>query len=130
MVAQSAPSDDIFEPGTLHVVVVRSMVAHGTLNGVDVAEAEAMPGVRVVYHVGNGLDLAPMQMFAMMPPTLNRPVFCTDRVRFVGDIVAAVVAETRQQAVDAAQTSAVVRPMPDEPPVIATTRPERSTIRL
>ena len=41
--------DDLVEPGMLHVAFVRSMVAHGVLDGVDVSEAEAMPGVRAVY---------------------------------------------------------------------------------
>ena len=43
----------------------------------------------------------------MMPPTLNRPVFASDTVRFVGDIVAAVVADTRAQAMDAAEAVVV-----------------------
>ncbi len=43
----------------------------------------------------------------MIPAELNRPVFAKDRVRFVGDIVAAVVAETRAQAVDAAEAIVV-----------------------
>jgi carbon-monoxide dehydrogenase large subunit len=52
---------------------------------------------------GTDLDLAPIQGFIMLPPVFARPVFATERVRFVGDIVAAVVAETRAQAVDAAE---------------------------
>ena len=63
-----------------------------------------MPGVVAVYHArGDDLGLPSFQGFAMMPPDLNRPIFATDRVRFVGDIVAAVVAETKAQAVDAAE---------------------------
>ena len=64
-----------------------------------------MPGVVAVYSAadGNDLGLAPFQGFPMMPAEVNRPIFATDRVRFVGDIVAAVVAETRAQAVDAAE---------------------------
>ena len=95
--------DDLVEPGMLHVAFVRSMVAHGVLDGVDVSDAEAMPGVRAVYHAGNDLGLPSLQMFPMMPPALNRPMFCTDRVRFVGDICAAVVAESKSQAMDAAE---------------------------
>ena len=64
-----------------------------------------MPGVVAVYRAedGHDLGLAPFQGFPMMPPELNRPIFAKDTVRFVGDIVAAVVAETREQAVDAAE---------------------------
>ena len=49
------------------------------------------------------LELDPVQGFVMLPPAFSRPPLATDRVRFVGDIVAAVVAETRAQAVDAAE---------------------------
>jgi carbon-monoxide dehydrogenase large subunit len=67
-----------------------------------------MPGVVAVYHAGgDGLGLVPLQQFPMMPESLNRPIFATGKVRFVGDIVAAVVAETRSQAADAAETVVV-----------------------
>ncbi len=97
--------DDLVEPGTLHVAFVRSPVAHANVGSVDIAEASAMPGVVAVYHAqGDDLGLAAVKQFAMMPDALNRPVFATDKVRFVGDIIAAVVAESREQAVDAAET--------------------------
>ncbi|MBA3606521.1 MAG: xanthine dehydrogenase family protein, partial [Acidimicrobiia bacterium] len=101
--------------GTAHVVFVRSSVAHGTITSIDVADAEAMPGVVAVYRAGDGTDLglAPFQAFPMMPTELNRPVFAGERVRFVGDIVAAVIAETRDQAVDAADAVVVdYEPLP------------------
>jgi carbon-monoxide dehydrogenase large subunit len=67
-----------------------------------------MPGVLAVYHAaGDDLGVPGLQGFAMMPPTLNRPVFASDTVRFVGDIVAAVVAETTAQAMDAAEAVVV-----------------------
>ena len=98
-------TDDLTEAGMAHVVFVRSPLAHGTITSINTHDAEAMPGVIAVYHGGAGddLGLAPFQGFAMMPAELNRPVFATDRVRFVGDIVAAVVAETYIQAIDAAE---------------------------
>ena len=97
--------DDLVEPGTLHVAFVRSPVAHANVGSVDTAEASSMPGVVAVYHAqGDDLGLAAVKQFAMMPDALNRPVFATDKVRFVGDIIAAVVAESREQAVDAAET--------------------------
>ena len=84
--------DDLVETGMLYVAFVRSAVAHGTIESVDVSEAESMPGVVGVYHArGDDLGLAPVQGFAMMPEAFNRPVFATDKVRLVGDIVAAVV---------------------------------------
>ena len=95
--------DDLPETGMLHVALVRSPVAHGTIGSVDIGDAGSMPGVVAVYHAGNDMGLAPVQGFPMMPPDFNRPVFAADKVRFVGDIIAAVVAETPGQAVDAAQ---------------------------
>ena len=94
--------DDLAEPGTLHVAFVRSALAHADLGRVDVTAAQGMPGVVAVYHDGgDDLGLASMQQFPMMPPSLNRPIFATGRVRFVGDIIAAVVAESRDEATDA-----------------------------
>ena len=107
-------SDDLSFPGMCHVAFVRSTVAHGTVTSVDVSGAESMPGVIGVYSAGtDDLGLGPFQGFPMMPPTLNRPVFAKDRVRFVGDIVAAVVAETKAQAADAADAVVVdYEPLP------------------
>lgn len=111
--------DDLVEPGTLHVAFVRSSVAHANVLAVDDAEARTMPGVVAVYHAkGDDLGLASLQQFPMMPDSLNRPVFATDKVRFVGDIVAAVVAESRAQAIDAAEQVVI-----DYDPLPAVTAP-------
>jgi aerobic carbon-monoxide dehydrogenase large subunit len=96
--------DDLVEPNTAHVVFVRSPIAHANVTSVDVSGASSMPGVVGVYHTdGDDLGIPSLQGFAMMPDTLNRPVFARGKVRFVGDIVAAVVADTRAQAIDAAE---------------------------
>ena len=96
--------DDLVETGMLHVALVRSTIAHGNLMAVDDVDARTMPGVVGVYAAGgDDLGLAALHQFPMMPESLNRPVFATGKVRFVGDVVAAVVAETRAQAVDAAE---------------------------
>ena len=96
--------DDLVEPNMLHVAFVRSTVAHANVLSVDDGEAKSMPGVVGVYHSrGDDLGVPSLQQFQMMPETLNRPAFATDKVRFVGDIVAAVVAESRAQAADAAE---------------------------
>jgi len=95
--------DDLVATGTTHIAFVRSSVAHGTIRSVDVEEARSMPGVVAVYHAGgDDLGLAPFQGFPMLPDTFNRPVFARETVRFVGDVIAAVVAETAAQAEDAA----------------------------
>jgi carbon-monoxide dehydrogenase large subunit len=100
--------DDLPETGALHVAFVRSTVPHANLRAVDISATASMPGVVAVYHAGGeDLGLASLKQFTMMPETLNRPVFATGKVRFVGDIVAAVVAETRSAAVDAAESVVV-----------------------
>jgi aerobic carbon-monoxide dehydrogenase large subunit len=106
--------DDLDAPGATRIVFVRSFRAHGILRSVDVEAARAMPGVLAVYHAGgDDLGLAPFQSFPLMSQAMNRPPFATDRVRFVGDIVAAVVAETRAQATDAAEAIVVdIDPLP------------------
>ena len=94
--------DDLQVDGLTHVVFVRSTIAHAKVESIDTADAETMPGVLGVY-TAQTLPMDPIQGFVMLPPVFNRPPLATDRVRFVGDIVAAVVAETRAQAVDAAE---------------------------
>src|SRR6188768_1963703 len=90
--------DDLVETGMLHVSLVRSPIAHGTIKSVDVSAATSMPGVVAVYHAGNDLGIPPLHGFAMLPTDYNRPIFASERVRFVGDVIAAVIADTRAQA--------------------------------
>jgi carbon-monoxide dehydrogenase large subunit len=106
--------DDLAEPGMLHVAFVRSPVAHGTLGAVDVEAAKAMPGVVAVYHAGgDDLGIPSLQAFPLMPDSLNRPIFATGKVRFAGDIIAAVVAESKAEATDAAEQVVVdIEPLP------------------
>jgi CO/xanthine dehydrogenase Mo-binding subunit len=94
--------DDLRFDGMLHTYFVRSPVAHARITNIDTSAAESMPGVRKVYTHAN-IGLADFQAFPMMPEILNRPVLCRDVVRFVGDTVVAIVAETRAQAVDAGE---------------------------
>jgi carbon-monoxide dehydrogenase large subunit len=104
--------DDLTETGAAYVAFVRSPVAHGTVRSVDVSEATSMPGVVAVHH-GDDLGLPSFQGFPMIPDTFNRPVFANERVRFVGDVIAAVVADTAAQATDAAETVfADIEPLP------------------
>jgi carbon-monoxide dehydrogenase large subunit len=94
--------DDLSPAGTAHVAFVRSTMAHARITSVDTTEAEAMPGV-IGVHTKDTLSLAPVQGFVMLPPVFSRPPLADGVVRFVGDIVAVVVAETRAQAVDASE---------------------------
>jgi carbon-monoxide dehydrogenase large subunit len=94
--------DDLQVPGLTHLAFVRSTMAHARILEVDTTEARTMPGVLGVY-AASDLDLPPVQGFVMLPPVFVRPPLASEVVRFVGDIVAVIVAETRAQAVDAAE---------------------------
>ena len=101
--------DDFTFPGMLHAAFLRSTVPHGRLLSIDVSEARALPGVVAVY---TGEDMVRLStactpggtigMNAM--PGIKCPPFyslCTDKVRYVGDPIAMVVAESRAIAEDA-----------------------------
>src|SRR5579862_5228281 len=110
--------DDLQIAGMAHVAFVRSTIAHAVLEGIDTTDALAMPGVIAVY-TADDLDLPDHHGFMMLPPTMNRPPLARGRVRYVGDIVAMVVADTKAQAVDAAEAVIV-----DYDPLPAVVDPE------
>lgn len=95
--------DDLAVAGLLHTAFVRSTVAHADISSIDTSDAMAMPGVVAVYTAAD-LDLPSVHGFVMLPATMNRPPLARDKVRFVGDIVAMVVADTKARAMDAAET--------------------------
>ena len=104
--------DDVPCEGALHGVFVRSPLAHALVRSVDAAEARAMPGVVGVFVAGDmgGLRLPPVED---TPEVFARPLLAVGRVRFVGEPVAVVVAQTRAQAMDAADAVAVdYEPLP------------------
>ena len=84
--------------GMLQCVYVRSPLAHASIVSVDVADALAVPGVHAVL---TGADLPESARFGRR--IQDWPVLARDRVRCIGDRVAAVAAETRQAAEEAAQ---------------------------
>jgi len=91
--------DDVVLPGMLHMAILRSPYAHATLNGIDASRAQALPGVVAVV---TG-ELMAQHNLAWMP-TLSydtQAVLATDKVRFQGQEVAAVIAETAYIAKDA-----------------------------
>ncbi|MFM7490859.1 MAG: xanthine dehydrogenase family protein molybdopterin-binding subunit, partial [Actinomycetota bacterium] len=83
-----------------HVVYVRSSVAHGRINSIDTSDAASMPGV-IGVHTAASLGLQPVP--AQFNPMVGRTLLASDKVRYVGEPVVAVVAETREQATDAAE---------------------------
>jgi carbon-monoxide dehydrogenase large subunit len=86
----------------LWMTVVRSPVPHAVVTSIDVDAAAAMPGVVAIYTAADFAGLKMPIEFGGHPEPMHRPLIPADRVRFVGDIVAVVVAETAAQAVDAA----------------------------
>jgi carbon-monoxide dehydrogenase large subunit len=103
--------DDLTLPGMLHMVMVRSPFAHARVVGIDASAVLAIPGVTAVMSAADltglvrpmpinpaeGADVAPVAI----------PVLATGAVRFTGEPVAAVLAETRATAEDAAELVAV-----------------------
>src|SRR3954471_21045525 len=109
---QGRYTDDVNLPNQAWCVMVRSQVAHGVINRIDISEAKTMPGVLGVW-TGADLNAAGYGTLKTLIPVNNRdgspmktparPSLATDKVRFVGDPVAFVVAETQAQAKDAAE---------------------------
>ncbi len=115
-------TDDFSLPGQVYAWIVRSNHAHGIIRGLDAAAAKAMPGVLGVW---TGADLAsanygpytcglPLKSRDGSPLLqTNRTPLMTDKVRYVGDPVAFVVAETLAQARDAAEAVVLdIDPLP------------------
>jgi aerobic carbon-monoxide dehydrogenase large subunit len=112
--------DDIAVPGRLHGVVLRSPHGHALIEGINTAAARAMPGVMGVFTAADldadGIGTLPcIARVATVAPMLVPPrrALARDRVRHVGDPVAFVVADTVQEARDAAERIAIAyRPLP------------------
>ncbi|WP_421994884.1 xanthine dehydrogenase family protein molybdopterin-binding subunit [Reyranella sp.] len=113
---QGRYTDDINLDGQAYAVMVRSPIAHGVLKGIDAEAAKKMPGVIAIYTHAD-LDEAgfgPLKCAMNIPQrdgspmkTPPRPSLAKGRVRYVGEAVACVVAETAVQAKDAAEAVAL-----------------------
>jgi carbon-monoxide dehydrogenase large subunit len=107
-------TDDLQRPNQAYAVMVRSSEAHGIIRGIDTEAAKTMPGVLTVL---TGDDLKAYGGLKCTLPIKSRdgspikyvprPALASDKVRFVGDPVACVIAETIAQAKDAAETVAL-----------------------
>jgi carbon-monoxide dehydrogenase large subunit len=106
---------DIALPGTVHVAFVRSPHGHARIRRIDTTGARAMPGVLAVFTADDVAALPPLASglpVEGLKPT-PQPVLAKDKVRFVGEAVAAVVAESRYLAEDAAEQVVVdYEPLP------------------
>ena len=107
--------DDLKHPlleGAAYVVYARSQVAHGVIVDIDISEAENLPGV-IAVHTAETLGLEPAP--SNHNPAVARTLLARqgDKVRWVGEPVVAVVAETYEQATDAAQAVFIdIDPLP------------------
>jgi carbon-monoxide dehydrogenase large subunit len=86
--------------GAAHVTYVRSTLAHGTITGIDASAALDMPGV-IAVHTAESLELQPVP--SDFNPMVARGLLAIGKVRFVGEPVAVVISETREQGEDAAE---------------------------
>ena len=123
--------DNLDLAGAAHVAYVRSTMAHARLAAIDTSAAAEMPGVLAVLTAADlaadGIGPIPVDM-PMLPSTMPRYALAVDTVRFVGELVAAVVANTRAEAVDAAE--AVVVDYEPLPAVIDPEAAERGDVLL
>src|SRR5215472_8764517 len=118
---QGRYTDDLNLPGQLYGVMVRSRMAHGELRSIDAEAAREVPGVHLIVTAGD-LDAAGIKNMPAAagknhdgtptPRPPQRPL-ATDRVRYVGEPIAMVVAETGKLAKDAAESIFVdIDPLP------------------
>src|SRR5690349_19917899 len=96
---------DIACPGALWGHVLRSPHAHALIRRLDTAAAQRAPGVRAVYTAADLAGLGAMPCLAAVSPLIIPPRFAlaVDRVRHVGDPVAFIVADSAEQAREAAE---------------------------
>lgn len=102
---------DLQEPllaGAVHVQFIRSTIAHARITELDVAEAREAPGVVAVFTAADitaagDLGPSPAAIPGMIPDILARPWLASDVVRYVGEAIAIIVAESAAAAEDAAE---------------------------
>jgi carbon-monoxide dehydrogenase large subunit len=118
-------TDDLALPGMAHAAMLRSPHAHARIARIDTSRASRSPGVLAIF---TGADVAALKPVpcAWLIPNANLKVatyqaICTDVVRYVGDIVAVVVADTVNQAYDALTLIDV-----DYEPLPSVTDPEKA----
>jgi carbon-monoxide dehydrogenase large subunit len=97
---------DIQRENQLHAVVLRSQIAHGRIISVNVAAALEVPGVRRIFtamDIGEFVPTIPMQVAHPGVVNFQQPVIASDRVRYVGEPIALVIADDAAIAEDALQ---------------------------
>jgi carbon-monoxide dehydrogenase large subunit len=100
--------DDLHREGMVHAVILRSPVPHGRIRNIDLSKARSMPGVRAIYtaeDIAPGNTKVPEIPVRLMPiaqlEPFAQPMIAKRKVRYVGEPMAVVVADTPAQAEDA-----------------------------
>ncbi len=109
--------DDLARKDMLHAAILRSAVAHGRIRAIDVSRAQKMPGVRAVItaaDLGGSIPLVPMRLQPMPEfEAFGQPVMARDKVRYVGEALAMVLADSAGVAEDALGAIEVdIEPLP------------------
>ncbi|MFH0902860.1 MAG: molybdopterin cofactor-binding domain-containing protein [Pseudomonadota bacterium] len=91
-------ADDLSRSGMLYGALVQSPLAHARILDIDTSRAERLPGVRAVITARN----TPAVRFGVSPARYDETVFASDKVRYIGDEIAAVAAIDRDTAIEAA----------------------------
>ena len=107
-------TDDLARPGEAYAVMVRSREPHGVIRAIDTGAPKGMPGVLAVYTAADLSAYGPLKCNLPLKSRdgspiryTPRPALAADKVRFVGDPIACVVAETLAQAKDAAEAISI-----------------------
>ena len=101
-------AEDIQLPGMLHAKVFRSQYPHAYLQEIDISKAKTIPGVRCVL---TAKDIKGTNRYGLA--VQDQQVLAEKKVRFMGDAIAAVAAETEEQAEEAVKNIKVVyQPLP------------------
>ena len=94
VVGETRYADDLFLPRMAYAKLLRSAHAHARIRSIDTARARALPGV---YAVVTAADLPPVK-FGILPVSQDEEALCADKVRMVGDPLAAVAAVDEETA--------------------------------
>jgi aerobic carbon-monoxide dehydrogenase large subunit len=105
--------DDLHVEGALHATFVRSPWAHARVTGIDTSSVAGLDDVQVFTAADLDLGVNPPGPFLQLDPYWHRPFLADDKVRFAGEIVAVVLAGSRERSADAAELVAVdYEPLP------------------